>query len=46
MLAYTFEGRRYDCGNKLGYMQATVDYGVKHAEVGSEFSRFLQSKRG
>ena len=46
VLAYTFEGRRYDCGNKLGYMEATVDYGLKHAEVGAGFSRFLQSKRG
>jgi len=45
ILAYTFEGRRYDCGNKLGYMEATVNYGLKHAEIGGEFARFLQSKR-
>jgi len=44
ILAYTFEGRRYDCGNKLGYMEATVDYGLKHAEVGAGFARFLASK--
>ena len=45
ILAYTFEGRRYDCGNKLGYMEATVDYGLKHAEVGAGFARFLASRR-
>jgi len=45
VLAYTFEGQRYDCGNKLGYMEAMVNYGLKHAEIGGEFSRFLQSKR-
>ncbi|HEY3179613.1 MAG TPA: UTP--glucose-1-phosphate uridylyltransferase GalU [Casimicrobiaceae bacterium] len=45
ILAYTFEGRRYDCGSKLGYMEATVDYGLKHAEVGAGFARFLASRR-
>jgi UTP--glucose-1-phosphate uridylyltransferase len=45
VLAYTFEGRRYDCGTKLGYMEATVDYGLKHAEVGEGFSRFLAGKK-
>jgi UTP--glucose-1-phosphate uridylyltransferase len=45
VLAYTFEGRRYDCGSKLGYMEATVDYGLKHAEVGAGFARFLAEKR-
>ena len=46
VLAYTFEGRRYDCGSKLGYMEATVDYGLRHAEVGAGFARFLATKRG
>ena len=32
VLAYTFEGRRYDCGTKLGYLEATVDFGLKHHE--------------
>jgi len=44
ILAYTFEGRRYDCGSKLGYMEATVDYGLKHGEVGAGFARFLAAK--
>ncbi len=45
VLAYRFEGRRYDCGNKLGYLQAMVDYGVKHPEIGEEFSRFLHERK-
>jgi UTP--glucose-1-phosphate uridylyltransferase len=45
VLAYTFEGRRYDCGTKLGYLQATVDFGLKHHEVGAGFTRFLAGKR-
>ncbi|HEY2817481.1 MAG TPA: UTP--glucose-1-phosphate uridylyltransferase GalU [Casimicrobiaceae bacterium] len=45
ILAYTFEGQRYDCGDKLGYMEAMVNYGLKHAEIGGEFGRFLESRR-
>jgi len=45
VLAYRFEGHRYDCGNKLGYLQAMVDYGVKHSEVGEAFSRFLAERK-
>ncbi len=45
VLAYRFEGRRYDCGNKLGYLEATVDYGVKHPEVGEDFARFLGERK-
>ena len=44
VLAYEFDGRRYDCGNKLGYLEATVDFGAKHAEVGEAFSRFLAAR--
>ena len=39
MLAYEFEGMRYDCGTKLGYLQANVQFGLKHPEVGAEFAR-------
>jgi UTP--glucose-1-phosphate uridylyltransferase len=42
--AYAFEGRRYDCGNKLGYLEATVDYGLKHPTLGHEFSVFLKQR--
>jgi UTP--glucose-1-phosphate uridylyltransferase len=44
VLAYQFEGRRYDCGTKLGYLEAMVDYGLKHPETGSGLARFLASK--
>jgi UTP--glucose-1-phosphate uridylyltransferase len=42
---YEFEGRRFDCGSKLGYLQATVHYGLKHPELGSEFRAHLDSRR-
>ncbi|HSD00056.1 MAG TPA: UTP--glucose-1-phosphate uridylyltransferase GalU [Casimicrobiaceae bacterium] len=45
VLAYEFEGRRYDCGSKLGYLEATVDFGLKHAEVGEPFRRFLAGRK-
>jgi UTP--glucose-1-phosphate uridylyltransferase len=41
VLAYAFDGRRYDCGSKLGYLEATVELGLKHPEVGSGFRQFL-----
>ncbi len=44
VMAYQFEGRRYDCGSKLGYLEAMVDYGLKHPETGAGFARFLASK--
>ena len=45
VLAYEFEGRRYDCGNKQGYLEATVELGVKHPDVGAKFSEFLKSRQ-
>jgi UTP--glucose-1-phosphate uridylyltransferase len=39
-----FEGKRYDCGSKLGFLEATVDYALKHPEVGEEFKAFLKAK--
>lgn len=39
--AYEFRGQRYDCGGKLGYLQATVEYGMRHPELGSQFRAFL-----
>jgi UTP--glucose-1-phosphate uridylyltransferase len=39
--AYEFEGTRYDCGSKLGYLKATLAYGMKHPEVGAEFTAHL-----
>ena len=45
VLAYTFEGRRYDCGRKLGYLEATVDFGLKHPDLADDFAAFLRQKR-
>ncbi|NNF51533.1 MAG: UTP--glucose-1-phosphate uridylyltransferase GalU [Gammaproteobacteria bacterium] len=44
VLAYEFEGRRFDCGSKLGYLIATVEYGLKHAELGEEFKSYLRDQ--
>ena len=44
VLAYRYQGIRYDCGSKLGYLQATVDYGRRHPEVGTAFSAYLASQ--
>jgi UTP--glucose-1-phosphate uridylyltransferase len=43
VLAYRYQGVRYDCGSKLGYLQATVEYALRHAEVGTEFAAYLRS---
>jgi UTP--glucose-1-phosphate uridylyltransferase len=42
VLAYEFNGRRYDCGSKLGYLTATVEYALKHPELGGEFLHYLR----
>ncbi len=39
--AWEFSGRHYDCGSKLGYLQATVEYGLKHPELGPDFLHYL-----
>jgi UTP--glucose-1-phosphate uridylyltransferase len=43
VLAYEFEGTRYDCGSKLGYLKANVEYGLKHPELASDFRNYLSS---
>jgi UTP--glucose-1-phosphate uridylyltransferase len=40
--AFRFAGKRYDCGSKLGYLQATVEYGMKHPKLGAQFKAYLQ----
>lgn len=42
-LAFEFDGTRYDCGSKLGYLKATMVFAAKHPEVGKEFSAYLSS---
>ncbi|MCB1749144.1 MAG: UTP--glucose-1-phosphate uridylyltransferase GalU [Gammaproteobacteria bacterium] len=45
VMAYEFAGKRYDCGSKLGYLQATVDYALRHDEVGGEFASWLAARK-
>ncbi len=45
VVAFAFEGRRYDCGSKLGYLEATVDYGLRHPETAEAFARFLARRQ-
>lgn len=44
VLAYEFSGVRYDCGSKIGYLEATVEYALKHPEVKDDFSAFLKKR--
>jgi UTP--glucose-1-phosphate uridylyltransferase len=44
VLAYAFDGVRYDCGSKFGYLQATVEYALKHAEVREDFAAYLKGR--
>jgi UTP--glucose-1-phosphate uridylyltransferase len=44
VLAVRLPGRRYDCGSKLGYLQATLEYGLRHPETGADFARYLKSR--
>lgn len=40
---YPFNGTRYDCGSKIGYLRATVEYALRHPELGENFKAYLQS---
>jgi UTP--glucose-1-phosphate uridylyltransferase len=42
VLAYRYDGTRYDCGSKLGYLKATTAMGLKHLETGEEYCQFLR----
>jgi UTP--glucose-1-phosphate uridylyltransferase len=46
VLAYQFAGKRYDCGSKLGYLQATVEYALRHPELREEFAEYLATEFG
>ena len=43
VLAYRFEGVRYDCGSKFGYLEATIRFGLKHPEVSKELRALIES---
>ncbi|NOZ54228.1 MAG: UTP--glucose-1-phosphate uridylyltransferase GalU [Gammaproteobacteria bacterium] len=42
VMAYQFYGKRYDCGSKLGYLEATVEYALKHPKLKKDFLRYLR----
>ena len=42
VLAYRYQGTRYDCGSKLGYLEAMVAFGLRHPEVGEAFAASLK----
>jgi UTP--glucose-1-phosphate uridylyltransferase len=46
VLAYQFEGQRYDCGSKLGYLRATVEFALQHDELSQEFADYLRERFG
>jgi len=41
--AYEYQGKRYDCGSKEGFLQATVEFALKHPEIGTGFRQYLKS---
>ena len=45
VLAMRLGGKRYDCGSKLGYLKATVELGLRHAETGGGLAQFLEQRR-
>lgn len=40
--AYSFKGERFDCGSKVGYLKATMAYGLDHPDTGDEFRKYLR----
>ncbi|MCB1959890.1 MAG: UTP--glucose-1-phosphate uridylyltransferase GalU [Rhodocyclaceae bacterium] len=44
VLAHQYEGVRYDCGSKLGYLKATVEFGLRHPEVQADFRAYLEGR--
>ncbi|CAG9262726.1 UTP--glucose-1-phosphate uridylyltransferase GalU [Paraburkholderia caribensis] len=46
VLAYKYDGKRFDCGSKLGYLKATVEFALRHPEVAGEFDQYLRSRVG
>ena len=43
VLAYNFKGKRFDCGSKMGYLKAQVEFALEHEEVGEEFREYLNT---
>lgn len=43
IFAHVIEGKRYDCGSKMGYLEATIGFALKHPEIGAEFREYLKN---
>jgi UTP--glucose-1-phosphate uridylyltransferase len=43
-LAYRYDGARFDCGSKLGYLKATVEFALRHPEVAADFEQYLANR--
>jgi UTP--glucose-1-phosphate uridylyltransferase len=41
--AFEYEGKRYDCGSKEGFLEATVELALKHPQVGEQFREYLKT---
>ena len=41
--AYNFTGKRYDTGNKLGYLKATVEFALRRKDLGEDFKNYLKT---
>lgn len=46
MIAYEFEGKRYDVGDKLGFLQATTEFALKNDELKDEFAKYIKELSG
>ena len=46
VLAYEFDGQRFDCGSKLGYLKATVEFALRHPELAEDFAEYLENRGG
>ena len=46
ILAYRYRGQRFDCGSKFGYLQATVEFALRHPEVRADFEAYLYERLG
>ncbi|HEY4351869.1 MAG TPA: UTP--glucose-1-phosphate uridylyltransferase, partial [Paraburkholderia sp.] len=44
VLAYKYHGTRFDCGSKLGYLKATVEFALRHPEVAADFEQYLRTR--
>ena len=44
VFGYEYDGVRYDCGSKLGYLKASVEFALRHQEVSKDFADYLKTR--